>query len=279
MNKLQLLGCDKSYDESDIVVFGAPYDGTTSFKPGTRFAPNAIRLDSDAIETYSPYQDKDLEEMKISDIGDVELSYGEKTQVLDELYNATKKILDDDKIPFMIGGEHLVSYPSFKAVHEKYPDCHVIHFDAHTDLRQEFSGGKFSHASVIKRIHDLVGDNKIYQFGIRSGLKEEFQFAENHNYIEKYSANTINDILHLLTKKPVYITIDLDVLDPSIMPGTGTPEAGGLTFKELHKAILSLKGLNIVGADVVELSPEHDPSRSSNLVATKVIRELLMIIK
>ncbi|PAT01515.1 agmatinase [Candidatus Izimaplasma bacterium ZiA1] len=278
MNRLQLLGCDKLYDESEIVVFGAPYDGTTSFKPGTRFAPNAIRLDSDAIETYSPYQNKDLEDMKISDIGDIELSYGEKNQVLDELYNATKKILNDDKTPFMIGGEHLVTYPAFKAVYEKYPNCQIIHFDAHTDLRQEFSGGKFSHASVMKRIHDLIGDNKIYQFGIRSGLKEEFQFAEKHNYIEKFSANTIKDILHLLNNKPVYITIDLDVLDPSIMPGTGTPEAGGLTFKELHNAILSLKGLNIVGADVVELSPEHDPSKSSNLVATKVIRELLMII-
>ena len=279
MNSLQLLGCDKKYDEADIVVFGAPYDGTTSFKPGTRFAPNAIRLDSDAIETYSPYQDKDLEDMKITDIGDIELSYGEKKQVLDEIYTATKNILNDKKIPFMIGGEHLVTYPAFKAVFEKYPECQIIHFDAHTDLRQEFSGGIFSHASVIKRVHDLIGDNKIYQFGIRSGLKEEFEFAQEHNYIEKFSANSINNIIPSLQNKPLYITIDLDVLDPSIMPGTGTPEAGGLTFKELHDAILSLKGLNIVGADVVELSPEHDPSKSSNLVATKVIRELLMIIK
>lgn len=278
MNKLEFIGCHKEYKESKIVLFGAPMDQTVSFRSGSRFAPNEIRLDSDAIETYSPYQDKDLEDASVADLGDVDIYFGDVLKSLDSIYNQSKQIILDDKVPFLMGGEHLVTLPQVEAVYEKYPDLRVIHFDAHTDLREDYLGEKMSHATVMKRVSELLGDNKIYQFGIRSGLKEEFTYSENHQYIEKYTVNTVGDIVKGLKDYPIYVTVDLDVLDPSIMHGTGTPEAGGISFKELHEAILKLSSLNIVGCDVVELAPNLDSSKVSTLVAAKLIRELLILI-
>ncbi len=279
MNKLHFIACDVSFEESDIVLFGAPFDGTTSFRPGTRFAPNVIRLDSDGIETYSPYQDEDIEDKNIHDSGDVEIYFGNTEKSLTSIYTHTKELVEHHKVPFMIGGEHLVSFPSIKAVHEKYPDLRIIHFDAHTDLREDYLGEKNSHATVIKRVSEILGKNRIYQFGIRSGLKEEFEFAKNNHYIETFTVNTVSSIIDELKDYPVYITLDLDVLDPSIMSGTGTPEPGGVSFKELLEALLALKGTNIVGADIVELSPHYDPSGVSTAVACKLIREMLLLVK
>ncbi len=278
MNKLNFISCDKNYEEADIVIFGVPFDSTVSFRPGARFAPNVIRLESDGIETYSPYLNKDIEDLSITDIGDVEVIPANVSKTLDNIYEQTKAIINDDKFPFMIGGEHLVTLPAIKALNEKYPDLHIIHFDAHTDLRNEYLGEELSHATVMRRVHDLVGDNKIYHFGIRSGLKEEFIFANEHNFIEKYTVGSVKETANRLKEFPIYITLDLDVLDPSILSGTGTPEAGGLTFKELHSAILSLKELNIVGCDIVELAPTLDQSGTSTAVANKLIREMLLLI-
>lgn len=279
MNKLTFIGCDKSYDESDVVIYGAPFDGTTSFRPGTRFAPNAIRLDSDGIETYSPYQDRDLEDMKITDIGDVEVVFGDTRKTLDNINSTASEILKDNKVPFMIGGEHLTTLPAFQAIYEKHKDVRVIHFDAHTDLRDDYLGEPLSHATVIKQISNLIGNQKIYQFGIRSGLKEEFDFANKNHYIEKFSVDTVNEQKDNFKNYPIYITVDLDVLDPSIMSGTGTPEPGGVTFKELLNALLHLKECNIVGLDIVELSPQYDASGVSTAVACKLVREMALLIK
>ena len=282
MNPAQIFGMDKSYVEAKIVVFGAPFDGTTSNKAGTKFAANAIRLESVGLETYSPLLNLDLEDAFICDAGDVELSYGSAALVMDELEVATTQILNDGKIPLMIGGEHLVTYPVVKAVAAKYPDVHIIHLDAHTDLRDEFGGTKLSHATVLKRIWDILGDGRIFQFGIRSGTKEEFDFARisGHTYLEALRINTVGEKLKEIAGKKIYITIDLDVLDPSIMSGTGTPEAGGITYRELEAFFLLLKeaDVTIVGADVVELSPALDPSNVSTATACKVLRELALII-
>jgi len=277
-NSLTFISCDSEYNESEIVMFGAPFDGTTSFRPGTRFAPNQIRIDSDGIETYSPYLDIDIEDKNIIDIGDLEFPFGNVNKTLDIIYSATKKIVNDNKIPFMIGGEHLVTYPQVKAVYEKYPDLHIIHFDAHADLRDDYLGEALSHATVLRRCHDLIGDNKIFQFGIRSGTKEEFDFANKHTIMEKFTINTVKEITEKIKHKPIYLTIDLDVLDPSIFSGTGTPEPGGLTFNDLISSLASLSNLNIVGCDVVELSPHYDPTGVSTAVAIKIIREVLCIL-
>ncbi|WP_195238766.1 agmatinase [Romboutsia sp. 1001285H_161024_C4] len=275
------MGMETSYEDADVVVFGAGFDGTTSNRPGTRFASSAMRPELYGLETYSPILDLDLEDFKICDIGDLELSIGNTDKVLEEIYIGTKEIVNDNKVPFMIGGEHLVTLPAFKAVHEKYDDVFVIHFDAHTDLRQEYNNNENSHATVIKRVWDIVGDNRIFQFGIRSGTKEEFEFAlkDKHTYMEVETINTFKDIINKLDGKNIYITIDLDVLDPSIFPGTGTPEPGGVTYREFREIFTILKesNINIVGLDIVELSPDYDSTNVSTVVACKILRELSLV--
>lgn len=272
------MALDSNFEESSIVLFGAPYDGTVSYRPGTRFAPQAIRQESFGIETYSPYQNKDLEDLKVFDYGDLELPMGNREKALDIIYKKAKEITDNNKIPFMIGGEHLVTLPAFKAVLEKYNDLVLIQFDAHADLRNDYLGEELSHACVMQRCYQIMKSKELYQFGIRSMTKDEHDFANKHTVLEKFSANTVLEVKEKIKDKPVYITIDLDVLDPSIFSGTGTPEPGGLTYKELQKAILDMRGLNIVGLDVNELSPDYDHSKVSTITACKVIRELLMIV-
>ncbi|WFD10175.1 agmatinase [Tepidibacter hydrothermalis] len=278
-NVSTFLGFDNEYEESKLVLFGSPFDGTTSFRPGTRFASNVMRSESYGLETYSPYLDKDLEDVKAFDAGDLEFPFGNTQKVLDEIYDFTSNILKDDKTPIMIGGEHLVSLGSIKAVYEKYNDMYLIHFDAHTDLRDDYLGEPLSHASVIKRCWDFMGDNKIYQFGIRSGEKAEFEWAKQHTNLTKFSCEGLKEAVKTIGDKPVYITIDLDILDPSIFSGTGTPEPGGITFNEMMEAIKTMESLNIVGADIVELAPQYDTSGVSNAVACKILREMALIIE
>lgn len=272
--------CDNTYEESNVVIFSSPMDATCSFRPGTRFAGPAIRQDSIGLEWYSPYFDMDLKDVKTCDIGDLDLPMGDVEKDLDEISRVTKCILDDNKKTMMIGGEHLVTLGTIREYIKKYPDLHIIHFDAHTDLREEFLGRELSHATVLRKCYDLLGYGRIYQFGIRSGDSSEFKWAsEGHTHLRKFDLVGLDKCIEALKDKPVYITIDLDVLDPSIFPGTGTPEAGGITYKELQQAILDMKGLhNIVGADIVELSPHYDASGVSTAVACKVLREMVLLL-
>ena len=270
------IGLEASFDEAKCVIFGAPMDSTTSYRPGTRFASSAMRQESFGIETYSPYQDKDLEDIKVFDGGDLELPFGNPRKSLDMIQETIKTILEANKLPCMIGGEHLVTLGAIEAVVEKYPDLRIIHFDAHTDLRDEYLGEKLSHASVIRRVHDLVGDGKIHQFGIRSGERDEFYWAKEHTNLNKFNFKGLQDAIEECQNYPVYFTIDLDVLDPSVFPGTGTPEAGGVTFMELLEAIITVSKLNVVAMDINELSPVYDQSGASTALACKVLRELLL---
>ena len=272
------IGCDNSYEESKIVLFGAPFDSTTSFRPGTRFASKVMRSESFGIETYSPYQDGDLEDFAVFDSGDLELPFGNTQRVLDQIEEHTAEILKDGKIPCMIGGEHLVTLGAMRAVVKQYPALHIIHFDAHADLREDYLEERFSHATVLHRVWDLVGDGKIFQFGIRSGDRSEFVWAKDHVFTNKFNFYGLKEIVSQLQGKPVYFTLDLDVLDPSVFPGTGTPEAGGVSFQELLEAMIQVSHLNIVGFDVNELSPVYDQSGSSTAMACKVLRELLIAV-
>jgi len=269
------------YEDAEAVLFGAPFDGTTSFRPGTRFGPSAMRSESIGLESFSPYQDKDLEDAPVCDSGDLDLPFGDAEAALSLIEEETARILHDGKLPIMLGGEHLVSLGSFRAISKKYPDVVVIHFDAHCDLREDYIGSKLSHACVLRRIHDIVGDGRIYQFGIRSGTREEFEFAKQHTKMERFTAENLDEVLTLLSLSekpvPVYLTIDLDVLDPSVFPGTGTPEAGGLTFEKLLESLMLFQNVNLVGLDLVELSPPYDPSGCSTAVALKILRELLIM--
>ena len=275
-NVMTFIGCDCEYEESKIVLFGAPYDSTTSFRPGTRFASQTMRSESFGIETYSPYQDKDLLDINVFDSGDLELPFGNPDNALGDIEERTREILSDGKIPCMIGGEHLVTLGAVRAVAEFYEDLHIVHFDAHADLRDDYLGVKNSHACVLHRCWDIVGDGKIFQFGIRSGDREEFKFAKEHTYMNKFNFDTLEEIVQKIGQKPVYFTLDLDVIDPSEFPGTGTPEAGGVSFTQLLNAVKEVSKLNIVGFDVNELSPVYDPSGRSTALACKILREILL---
>ncbi len=271
------IACDSEYDDAKIVLFGAGFDGTTSFRPGTRFAPAAIRNESFGIETYSPYQDKDMLDYSYFDSGDLELPFGSTNRAVADIAMRADMILTDGKIPFMIGGEHLVTLGSVMAVTEKFEELYIVHFDAHADLRDDYLGQKLSHACVLRRCHELVGDGHIFQFGIRSGDREEFLFANEHTEMHKFNFDGLEETVEKLKGKNVYLTVDLDVLDPSIFPGTGTPEAGGVSFDELRRALtLVCSKLNVVACDVNELSPVYDQSGVSTAVACKIIREMLL---
>jgi agmatinase len=278
-NVSTFIGCEADFDDAHIVLIGAPFDSTTSYRPGTRFASSVIRKESFGLEVYSPYQDKELDTKIVCDAGDLELPFGNASRALDVIEEASEEILSAGKLPFLIGGEHLVTLGIFRAVFKRYPDVHIVHFDAHTDLRDDYMGEKLSHATVIRRCHDLIGDHKIYQFGIRSGEKAEFEFAKNHLVIEKFTVDSVESVVDALKGKPVYLTVDLDVLDPSQLPGTGTPEAGGLTFETLRSALMKVTTLNIVGLDVNELNPMLDATGASTALACKLIREVLIALQ
>ncbi|MCL2576828.1 MAG: agmatinase [Defluviitaleaceae bacterium] len=272
------MGCECPFEMAEIVLFSAPYDSTTSYRPGARFAGKAIRENSYGIESYSPYAEKDLFDLKIADVGELELPFGNSERALDMIEAKTGFILKNGSKPFILGGEHLVTLGAVRAVAKKFPDLHILHFDAHADLRDDYLGEKLSHATVMRRAWDILGDNRIYQAGIRSGDAEEFAFAAEHTTMCKFSLNGVENFVRRVGDKPVYLSLDLDVLDPSVFPGTGTPEPGGVSFQELHNAVSTLKNLNIVACDVVELSPHYDQSGVSTITACKIIREILMVI-
>ena len=274
------IGCESSFEEASIVLYGAPFDSTTSFRPGARFGPSAMRHESFGLETYSPYQDKDLIDISVFDSGDLELCFGSSETALSDIQKRAEEILKAGKFPLLLGGEHLVTLGAVRAAAAKYPDLHIIHFDAHADLRDDYLGAKLSHACVLRRCHEIVGDGHIHQFCIRSGEREEFQFASRHTDFHPFTFEGLEETVRELKEKQVlvYFTIDLDCMDPSVFPGTGTPEAGGVSFLELLKAIRTVSQANLVGADVNELAPMLDVSGVSTATACKVLRELLLAI-
>ncbi len=274
------LGCDSAYRPAQVVLYGAPFDSTTSFRPGARFGPAAMRHESFGLETYSPYQNADLTDFEIFDSGDLELCFGSAESALNDIESRAAEILRDGKFPLLLGGEHLVTLGAVRAVLRHYPDVHIVHFDAHADLRQDYLGATLSHACVLRRCHELVGDGRIHQFCIRSGDREEFSFAAAHTDLHPFGFDGLPELADWLRKTdvPVYFTIDLDCLDPGVFPGTGTPEAGGVSFPQLLDALRLVCTARVVGADVNELAPMLDASGVSTATACKVLRELLLAI-
>lgn len=274
------IGCDSGYEEADIALFGAPFDSTTSFRPGARFGPPAIRHESFGLETYSPYQDRDLTDFSTFDCGDLELCFGSAESALSDIEERTAEIISDGKLPILIGGEHLVTLGAVRSAARQYPGLHIIQLDAHADLRDEYLGAKLSHAAVMRRCYDILGDGRIHQFCIRSGERSEFEFAKVHTELHKFDLTGLSALTEQLVKNgsPVYFTIDLDCLDSSVLPGTGTPEAGGIGFLQLMEAILTVAKANVVGADLNELAPMLDASGASTAAACKILRELILAL-
>ena len=278
----QFIGCDRPFEDAEVVLFGAPYDSTTSFRPGTRFGPAAMRAESFGIETYSMLQDRDLaEDASVFDSGDLELPFGAPDAALGMIEERAAEILGAGKIPFLLGGEHLVTLGSVRAVAKRYPNLHIVHFDAHADLRDDYLGVKLSHACVIRRCHDILGDGRIFQFGIRSGTRDERQFMKDgHVTTELFSDTTLPAVIEKIGPGvPVYLTVDLDVIDPSEFPGTGTQEADGFSYGRLLGDLRMIcRDLNVVALDNVELSPALDPTGRSTALACKLLREELLAL-
>lgn len=275
----KFIGCNTKFEDASIVLFGAPYDATSTYRKGSRFAPSAIRKESDGIETYSPYSQRDLEDIAVYDAGDLSFSSVDPAPMVYAVEAQAAKIIDTGKFPLMLGGEHLVTLGAFRAIHKKYPNVRLIHFDAHTDLRDDWYWQKLNHSTVIRRCFDIIGKGKVFQFGIRSGERVEFEFANANTHLCKHGFDSIGDAIKSIGNHPVYFTIDLDILDPSEFGGTGTPEAGGVTFIDLLKATKKVfESLNVVGCDITELSPPHDKNGASTALACKYLREVLLLV-
>lgn len=270
----------EEHETSRLVLLGIPFDATSSFRPGSRFAPDHIRLYSEGIESYSPYQHKDLADCSFTDGGNIDLTISNFSVLREAVHSQVKHYLTSEQKVLALGGEHLISLPVVAAYTERYPDLKVIHLDAHADLRDEYLGEKYSHATVIRRISEMIGVENLYQFGIRSGTGEEFRFGDRNTHFYPFSLNpvTIQTVVEQLQGSPVYLTLDLDVLDPAYFPGTGTPEPGGVSFQELLQALLLFGQLNLVGADLVELCPAYDRTDVSTMTAIKLVRELLLLV-
>lgn len=271
------LASQDDYEGAEMVLLGVPMDQTCSFRPGARFGPQAIREVSDGLEEYSPYLERDLTSCAFYDAGDLDLPFGNREVCLERITAACSILLGDGKFPFLLGGEHLITLPLVQVLASRYPGLTVVHFDAHADLREEYLGEVYSHATVMRRICEIVGAESVFQFGIRSGTVEEFRFGrEKTNFFPFDLRPGLDKCLNPLKGRPVYVTIDIDVIDPAYAPGTGTPEPGGVTPRELFQAIELLGRLQVVGCDLVELSPPCDPSGITSLLAAKLVREALL---
>lgn len=279
MQGARFLECESALEDSKTVLVGAGYDGTSSYRAGSRFAPQAVRSETlYSLESYSPYFNRDLIDMAVHDAGDIDLPFGDKKTALEMIRSVADEIHEMNKLPFFIGGEHLITLPLFEAALQKYNNLHLVQLDAHLDLMDTLFGDRLSHGTVVRRIMDLIGGKRISQVGGRSGSREEFELAREKTQYFPFNTMEFNTHAHLLGDVPVYLTIDLDVFDSSLIPGTGTPEAGGIFFPEFIQFLQSVSQLNIVACDVVELAPRIDPTGASTAVASKVIREVLLAV-
>jgi agmatinase len=270
------ISASTSFEESTAVILGCPYDGSASFRPGARFGPSAIRRASWGIETYSPYLRKDLADLKIHDMGDLDLPLGEKNLALDLIRKALQKILTERKFPILLGGDHLVSLPIVKEILEVYPGLHLLHFDAHTDLRADYLGETLSHSTVMMKLLAPLGKGRLSQIGVRSGTEDEFRLADRLKTLVPADQTSVRSMVRRLKNRPVYISLDLDLFDPGILPGVGTPEPGGISFQKFISLLKELQSLHVVGFDIVELTPDYDPTQISAVTASVVLREMIL---
>ncbi len=275
--KAFFMGSSRDFKTCDRVLLGIPLDSTTSFRPGTRLAPYRIREVSEAVEEYSVYQDKSLEEINFYDAGDIIIPFGNVERSLENIESAARFFLRDNKKLFSIGGEHLVTLPLIKACHSRYSDLVVIQMDAHADLRADYLGEELSHASVMRRVVEIIGPKKLFQVGIRSATREELAFARLHSwlYLDQF-LSALDEIKEKIGRRPVYVSLDIDVLDPAFAPATGTPEAGGFTSRELLQMLHGLGELAIVGFDLVEISPPCEQGDNTSILGAKILREALL---
>ncbi|WP_066634583.1 agmatinase [Desulfolucanica intricata] len=271
------MGCRENYEQAPLVLIGVPMDFTVSFRPGTRQGPQQIRKVSYGLEEYSFYLNRDLREYSFCDLGDIVLPFGNITECLRRIDEVAQTLFKDDKLPLVLGGEHLISLPFIERAARIYSNLAVLQFDAHADLREEYMGERYSHATVMRRAVEVLGERNLYQFGIRSGDGTEFSFAREHtNLFPGEVIGPLKQVLDELGDRPLYVTVDIDVVDPCYAPGTGTPEPGGISSREVLEIIYLLGKKKVIGFDLVEVCPPFDPSERTAILAAKIVREAIL---
>ncbi|MDA8334787.1 MAG: agmatinase [Peptococcaceae bacterium] len=277
---MEFMGARSSYGEAGVVLLGAPMDWTTSFRAGARHAPPAVRLVSQGLEEYSPYLDRDLGQCLFHDAGDLALPPGDVPASLRNIADAAGRIIGDGKFPLLLGGEHLVTLPAVERAASRYPGLTVVHLDAHADLADDYMGLPLSHATVMRRVSELVGDGNVFQFGVRSCTRPEVEYARRHTRLAGPGLGalipSLEENLPHLKDRPVYVTLDIDVVDPAFAPGTGTAEPGGCTSRDVLTAVHLLGSLHLVGFDLVEVCPPYDQSQRTALLAAEIVREVVL---
>jgi len=271
------MGAQRDPQDCQVGVFGVPYDGTTSFRPGTRFGPAAIRDVSEGLETYCPQLDRDLDDIAYADLGALAIPFGAPEPVVERVMTATEAVLDLGLKPLMLGGEHSISSGAVSAVAERHPDLVLVQLDAHADLREEWLGARHSHACAMRRCLEVLPSGDLLQLAIRSGTRLEFQELRHSGRLIQ-DCPALAHAMQNLAGRPIYLTVDLDWFDPSVLPGTGTPEPGGFQWSDFAQVLQVLQDHRLVGADVVELAPQLDVSGASAVLAAKVVRSLLLLM-
>ena len=267
-------------------ILGICFDGTACFRKGSKKGPDAIRLVSGDLESYSPIMDQDLTDKPYYDLGNLYFEQSNNGNqdclaIQDSFAGLSKNIkLAQERTYFLtLGGEHSISYPVILKYLTEYPDLLLIHLDAHADLRDGYEGYHYSHAAIIRRCFDHFGaDHQLLQFGIRSGTREEFTWMSEKDTLIDDFADFLQELQAIPRNRPIYLTLDLDFFDPSSLPGTGTPEPGGYDFQTFIEIITILANKKLVGADLVELAPDIDPTGNSSVFAAKVARELILAL-
>lgn len=271
----RFLEVPRGLEPNSVAIVGVSYDGTTSFRPGTRFGPDSIRTASQGIETYSPTQDRDYAGQAVCDVGNVIVPVCSPVVMVDAVTHAIRELVAVGARPLLLGGEHSVSTGAVTVVAEQHPDLLIVQLDAHADLRDEYLGESHSHACTMRRCLDVTG-GPLLQVGIRSGTQAEFDEMRAMNRLVRPEPAALAQALRAHGERPVYLTIDLDVFDPAVLPGTGTPEPGGITWRTFEALLGVLPKHAVVAADVVELSPLQDSGGRSSVLAAKVVREVLL---
>ena len=258
--------------EPVAVVFGVPFDSTHSYKPGCRFGPDAIRGTFNNIEIFQPEFGVDLEAVNINDLGNTKHTVV-ATEMLQMVENITSELKKQSKQMIILGGEHLITLGSFTCFPK---DTGYVVFDAHYDLRDQYADIKLSHAAYLRRIVEKRGSENIVHVGARAFVKEELVFLKEHN-VATVSNKEIRDgngpkLLKDITSTfdSIYLSIDLDVLDPAFAPGVGNPEAVGISSRELYDLVTTLQNKKIVAADIVELNPTYDNGATASMAAKMI---------
>jgi len=258
-------------------IFGAPLDLTESFRAGAQGGPTAVRYMSDALETYSPVLDQDLEALAIHDLGDLQLTDATVEDALAQIEGAMELAAEKSKLAIMLGGEHLASLGGFRGLKRVHPDALILQADAHLDIRPEYEGQPFTHATWLNHVGQEFGFPIIHQVGLRSGERAEWQLAKRETAFSSTELHLPVSVRERIGRQPLYVSIDIDVLDPAHAPGTGCPEPGGVTFRELAAFLYSLEGLQVMALDVMEVSPDLDRANITAAAAAKLVREAILL--